>query len=177
MQMQTISLLEEFNAFMEAGGVVLSVLFFVSLLFWTLLFERFIYHRTIYKPEAKKLKKKYKPFRTSKDWGLLQYKNAEFSSLSSTLQNGLTSLKMLILLFPLLGLLGTITGMISVFDTMGALGTNAKAMASGISMATIPTMAGMVLAVLGLFAYSRIHALVVKDVRLLKDSLLKDDDA
>lgn len=175
--MQTLNVLESLNAFMEAGGIILTVLFFVSILFWTLLFERFLYHRTIYKPEAKILKKKYKPFRESKDWGLEQLKNAELSSLSSALKSGLSSMKMLILLFPLLGLLGTITGMINVFDTMGALGTNAKAMASGISMATIPTMAGMVLAVLGLFAFSRIHALALKDIRLLKDSLLKDDDA
>ena len=67
--------------------------------------------------------------------------------------------------------------MISVFDTMGGLGTNAKAMASGISMATIPTMAGMMLAVLGLFAYSRIQAIVLRDIRLLKDALLKENDA
>ncbi len=136
-----------------------------------------MYHKKSFIPQAKALKKKYKPYRGLKNWGLLQYKNAEFSQLTSELKKGLTNLKMLILLFPLLGLLGTITGMISVFDTMGGLGTNAKAMASGISMATIPTMAGMMLAVLGLFAYSRLAAIILRDIRLLKDALLKENDA
>lgn len=162
---------------MQAGGLVLSVLLILSIFFWTLLLERFMYHKKSFIPQAKALKKKYKPYRGLKNWGLLQYKNAEFSQLTSELKKGLTNLKMLILLFPLLGLLGTITGMISVFDTMGGLGTNAKAMASGISMATIPTMAGMMLAVLGLFAYSRLAAIILRDIRLLKDALLKENDA
>ena len=41
--------------------------------------------------------------------------------------------------------MGTVTGMINVFDVMGLVGnSNTRLMASGISLATIPTMAGMV---------------------------------
>ena len=59
---------------------------------------------------------------------------------------------MLVATAPLLGLLGTVTGMIAVFDVMALTGTgNARLMASGISMATIPTMAGMVTALSGLY--------------------------
>ncbi len=54
-------------------------------------------------------------------------------------------------LCPLLGLLGTVTGMIEVFDVMAIAGSgNPRAMASGVSRATIPTMAGMVAALSGL---------------------------
>ena len=61
-------------------------------------------------------------------------------------------IKTLITLCPLLGLLGTVTGMIAVFEVMAQVGTgNARLMASGISMATIPTMAGMVGALSGIF--------------------------
>jgi biopolymer transport protein ExbB len=61
-------------------------------------------------------------------------------------------IKMLIALCPLMGLLGTVTGMIHVFDIMAVTGTgNARAMASGVSQATIPTMAGMVVAIAGLY--------------------------
>ena len=53
---------------------------------------------------------------------------------------------------PLLGLLGTVTGMISTFDVMAQFGTgNAKAMASGISQALITTQTGLFIAVPGLF--------------------------
>ena len=58
----------------------------------------------------------------------------------------------LISICPLLGLLGTVVGMIHVFDLMAVTGTgDARAMASGVSLATIPTMAGMVVALSGLF--------------------------
>ena len=53
---------------------------------------------------------------------------------------------------PLLGLLGTVTGMISTFDVMAQFGTgNAKAMAAGISEALITTQTGLFIAVPGLF--------------------------
>ena len=53
---------------------------------------------------------------------------------------------------PLLGLLGTVTGMISTFDGMARFGTgNARVMAAGISQAMITTQAGLVIAVPGLF--------------------------
>ena len=55
-------------------------------------------------------------------------------------------------LAPLFGLLGTVTGMIEVFQVMAINGTsNARAMAGGVSRATVPTMAGMVVALSGLF--------------------------
>ena len=65
---------------------------------------------------------------------------------------------MLIAICPLLGLLGTVTGMISVFEVMAEVGTgNARLMAGGISLATIPTMAGMVCALSGICFVNRIE--------------------
>jgi biopolymer transport protein ExbB len=53
---------------------------------------------------------------------------------------------------PLLGLLGTVLGMIEIFDVISIFGTgNAKAMAGGISVAMITTQAGLLVAIPGLF--------------------------
>jgi biopolymer transport protein ExbB len=53
-------------------------------------------------------------------------------------------------ILPLLGLLGTVTGMIQVFNVMAMEGTaNPRLMAAGVSAATIPTMAGLVAALSG----------------------------
>ena len=53
---------------------------------------------------------------------------------------------------PLFGLLGTVTGMIAVFDVMAHKGLgNPRLMASGVSQATLPTMVSMVMALVGLF--------------------------
>lgn len=52
---------------------------------------------------------------------------------------------------PLLGLLGTVSGMITTFDVIAWFGTgNARAMASGISEALVTTQTGLVVAVPGL---------------------------
>ena len=63
----------------------------------------------------------------------------------------INQIKGLVALCPLLGLLGTVTGMIEVFDVMAYTGTgNPRAMASGVSKATLPTMTGLVISISGL---------------------------
>ncbi|MDO9142255.1 MAG: MotA/TolQ/ExbB proton channel family protein, partial [Methylobacter sp.] len=52
--------------------------------------------------------------------------------------------------------------------------SNAKAMASGVSQATIPTMAGMVIAIGGLYFSKRIEQRVSDETHRLTD-LLKYD--
>ena len=53
---------------------------------------------------------------------------------------------------PLLGLLGTVSGMIKTFSVIAEFGTgNAKALAGGISEALLTTQTGLVVAVPGLF--------------------------
>lgn len=59
---------------------------------------------------------------------------------------------------PLLGLLGTVGGMITTFDVISVFGTgNARAMAAGISEALITTQAGLVVAVPGLVLGAFLH--------------------
>ena len=65
------------------------------------------------------------------------------------------TIAMLAAIAPLLGLLGTVTGMIKTFDVISTFGTgNARALAAGISEALITTETGLVLAVPGLFFVS-----------------------
>jgi biopolymer transport protein ExbB len=62
-----------------------------------------------------------------------------------------------------LGLLGTVTGMIQVFDVVAVLGTgNARALASGITMATLPTMVGMTVSIIGLLLFALLNNLSQK---------------
>jgi biopolymer transport protein ExbB len=65
----------------------------------------------------------------------------------------INTLLMLSSVAPLLGLLGTVAGMISTFEVIGQFGTgNAQALAGGISQALITTETGLLIAVPGLFA-------------------------
>ena len=72
------------------------------------------------------------------------------SEIQSRLDHSLPLIRTLVALCPMLGLLGTVAGMIEVFDVMMISGNgNVRAMASGVSRATISTMAGMVAALSG----------------------------
>ena len=67
------------------------------------------------------------------------------SEISLDLKSTMPMIETLVVVCPLLGLLGTVTGMIEVFYVMALTGGgDAKSMAGGVSKATIPTMAGMV---------------------------------
>jgi len=62
--------------------------------------------------------------------------------------------------------------MVEVFDVMAVTGSgNARAMAAGISKATLPTMAGMVVALSGLFFTSGLERKAVRSVENLADQL------
>eukprot|EP01028_Stygiella_incarcerata_P010929 TRINITY_DN5930_c0_g2_i9.p1 TRINITY_DN5930_c0_g2~~TRINITY_DN5930_c0_g2_i9.p1 ORF type:complete len:433 (+),score=-18.93 TRINITY_DN5930_c0_g2_i9:1058-2356(+) len=70
---------------------------------------------------------------------------------TTQIKKGQSFVKLLAAVTPLLGLLGTVTGMIEVFDVMAITGSSdVKSMANGVSMATIPTMAGMAVALSGI---------------------------
>ena len=84
----------------------------------------------------------------------------------------MSTIHVLIALCPLFGLLGTVTGMMNVFDVIAVMGTgNVRAMASGISQATIPTMAGMVVALPGLYLKAGLRKQAQRRVARLADRL------
>ena len=136
--------LQPILTFMESGGTVLWGIFGVSLLLWTLIIERYIYLRLVH------------PNMSS--WFAQKIRQAMVYEISQRLTQSLSLIKALVAVCPLLGLLGTVTGMIHVFDVRAIQGSdNTRAMAAGISMATTPTMAGMVVALFGLFFSSRLQ--------------------
>lgn len=71
------------------------------------------------------------------------------------LQRGQSLIKLFSAVAPLLGLLGTVVGMIVVFQTITLFGTSdPKLMAGGISKALITTVLGLIVAIPLLFAHS-----------------------
>jgi biopolymer transport protein ExbB len=70
---------------------------------------------------------------------------------------------------PLLGLLGTVNGMVETFRVIGMYGTgNAQAMASGIKEALITTQAGLLVAIPGLLAGQAMR----KEIRRIHQNVL-----
>lgn len=170
-----LALLESLGNFLDAGGNVLWLILFASICLWTLIAERFLFFKLAY-PELKA--------NWLTQWGsreerhtadALSIRECIISEAKINMSRTLPVINMLVGLCPLLGLLGTVTGMIHVFDVMSVTGTsNAKAMASGVSQATIPTMAGMLIAIGGLYFSKRIEERVSDETHRLTD-LLKYD--
>ena len=71
----------------------------------------------------------------------------------SKLRSGLNILEVIITIAPLLGLLGTASGLVTVFNDFGAEEDN-RAIAKGIAMALSTTIAGLAVAVPSVIAYS-----------------------
>lgn len=147
-----LGLFETVSDFLATGGDVLSVIFFTTFLLWLMILERLLFYK-FRLPELIKAKVQQWNGRQDKaSWYAHRIRECELSELNQELNSNIGTIKTLVSLCPLLGLLGTVTGMIAVFDVMALTGTgNARLMASGISMATIPTMAGMVAALSGLY--------------------------
>lgn len=105
-------------------------------------------------------------------WYAHKIRDAWVSEAESKLKERMNVINTLIAVCPMIGLLGTVTGMIAVFEIMAVQGTgNPRLMAAGISMATIPTMAGMVACLSGVFVSSKLEGKVKSAVHQLADSL------
>ena len=137
--------------FVEMGGNVLLVIAFVTGVMWTLILERFWYFRIGHPLERKRVERAWKRRQDHATWHAHQIRRLLVSQVRVQLNSNLGMIRTLVARCPMLGLLGTVTGMIEVFDVMAVAGSgNARGMASGVSKATLPTMAGMVAALSGM---------------------------
>ncbi len=163
------------RALLEAGGEVLELIFAVSLVLWTLIVARYLdllwgHPRRLAQVEAAWVAR---PERSS--WCAHQIRRALISELALGLSRSLHWIKALIAICPLLGLLGTVTGMIHVFDLMRLEGRDhVKALAEGVSLATIPTMAGMLVAVSALFFSADLQRRAVRETQHVAERLRLD---
>ena len=138
--------------FVETGGDVLLVIAFTTAVMWTLILERFFYFKM--GGHAARAKEALEYWRSRDDhrtWSAQAIRRMLVSEVKLDLNRGLVMIKTIVAVCPMFGLLGTVTGMIEVFDVMALTGSgNTRGMASGVSKATLPTMAGMVAALSGM---------------------------
>ena len=138
--------------FIELGGNVLYGIMVVLFLMWTLIFERLWFLYRVYPGRKRAVVTEWEDRADTTSWYAKRIRESLVSEASLALKRNVGVIKALIAICPLLGLLGTVTGMIAVFDVMTySGGGNARAMAGGVSMATVPTMAGMVAALSGVY--------------------------
>ena len=168
-------LIEVLLGFMDKGGNVLWLIAALLFVMWTLIFERVWYLPYGWKKDVAQVISKWEGRAERKSWEAEQIRNMLVSQARMEINRNLPVIKTLVALCPLLGLLGTVTGMIEVFNIMAVTGGgDAKSMAGGVQQATIPTMAGMVAALSGVFANTYVTRIAQRESVFLRDNLTTD---
>jgi biopolymer transport protein ExbB len=162
--------------YLRAGGMVMLPLALVSLAMWVLIVDRALFFRRLHRKNMaavtafEHIRNDRMPdpqrFRGAVSLLVAQYLSRRSGDrnldrfildetvlqVSRSLTDYLALIGVLAAIAPFLGLLGTVTGMITTFDVLAVFGTgNAKAMAGGISEALITTQTGLLVAIPGLY--------------------------
>lgn len=167
--------LETILAFMDKGGNVLWLIALLVFVMWTLIFERLWFFSFVWRKEVYHTISAWEQRTERKSWNAKQIRQRLLSISREDINANLPVITTMVALCPLLGLLGTVTGMIEVFNVMAVTGGgDAKSMAGGVERATIPTMAGMVAALSGLFANTYLQRIAGREQELLEDQLTSD---
>jgi biopolymer transport protein ExbB len=170
-----IDIYEAIRDFLELGGPVLVVIAWTIFLMWGLILERVLFFRTRLRKLMSEALAVWESRPERQSWKALRVRELLISDVKMAAHAGLPMIKTLVALCPLLGLLGTAAGMIEVFDVMAVTGTgNARATASGVSKATVTTMAGMVGALSGVFFASILSGWANRQVRIFEDRMVTD---
>ncbi len=161
--------------FLNSGGNVLYLIMAVLVVLWTLILERLWYFRFVYPGEVRQVVEEWHRRRDRSSWRAHKIREMLVSRLHGNLLRSVGMIKTLVAVCPLLGLLGTVTGMIEVFEVMSIVGnTNPRPMASGVTRATIPTMAGMVAALSGYFFAATMRRYVDREAERAGDLLTRE---
>ena len=167
-----VEFFEAIRDFTETGGQVLLVIGLLIFVMWMLILERMLYVFIWHKNFKNETITTWRARNDRSSWNAEQIRIAMISRVSLKLKSSLPIIQALVALCPLLGLMGTVTGMIQVFDVMAMSGGgNARSMAAGVSKATIPTMAGMVGALSGVFASTWLTRTAKAERTHLEDAL------
>ena len=159
--------------YLTSGGVVMMPLVLVSLLLWALIVHKLVMLKAMYRPSLNETQM-HQALRDNAEAvyagvqgqlirEFLRRRSGQVTldghivdeaclAVSHGLERSLTLIGVLAAIAPLLGLLGTVLGMITTFNSIALFGTgNARAMAGGISEALITTQTGLLIAIPGLY--------------------------
>lgn len=158
--MNWASYVDGLSSLFEKGGYTLWAILFASVLLWILIVERYWAHWKQLPAARDRLWREYGTTpRTDDDAVAFRRIRAFVGDLRAEAERNLATLNALTAILPLLGLLGTVSGMIKVFDVITVFGTgNTRGMAAGISEALVTTMAGLFTALSGIYFVSDLES-------------------
>lgn len=188
----------EIQEFMAKGGFVMPPLLFLTVLLWYGLGYRFWILRRNGKTTVRQLIRKTLQgegtpphdiieeavrdgfeIREKAPKNLRRFLDAEFYSYETEIRKYTALIKIVVVIAPLMGLLGTVTGMIETFDSLAemALFSQSGGIAGGISQALFTTQMGLSVAIPGVLMKSyldRKQRRIQAELEQIKDLLCLD---
>ena len=158
--------------FLSDGGPIMVVIMIATFIMWALIFERWAYYAFNHQRIIKEALREWKARKDHKSAFAHWIRNQIVSEVKVRSDRNVNLIKTLVVVAPLLGLLGTVTGMVEVFDVLANTGaSDIRSMASGVSKATITTMAGMVAALSGIVFSDHLEKKSNREAARLSDQL------
>ena len=141
------------SSLFDKGGGILWAILVASMLLWFLILERYwAYRWQLPELRASLLREWHTNKRSIVHQMVPRRIRALVGELRAEATRNFNTLHALTTILPLLGLLGTVSGMIKVFDVINLFGSgNTRGMAAGISEALVTTMAGLLTALSGVY--------------------------
>jgi biopolymer transport protein ExbB len=156
-----LSPLGSVSQLIEEGGPFVGLIFVI---------ERAWFFTRVLPKQAQETLARWQARSDHRSWCARQIRRAMISRVETAMTANLLVLKTLVPLAPLLGLIGTVSGMLEVFDSMALRGSaDARTMASGVSHAMICTMTGLAVSITGLYPVYYFRWRVRRETELLAD--------
>ena len=157
----------------DGGGPFVFFIFVSGVIMWTLVMERTWFFWKVLPSVTQESIDEWNKRSDHLSWCARQIRDAMISRLSNQMTTNLILMQVLVPMAPLLGLVGTVSGMLEVFDSMALRGSaDARAMASGVSHAMICTMTGLAVSISGLYPVFYFRSRTRRETELIADHLV-----
>jgi biopolymer transport protein ExbB len=192
--------IESVGAYLHAGGLVMPALVACAVVLWYALGARWVLLERGSRKNVRVLMRKYADGRAKAPDGIVdlaivrglslrnkdrpflrRYLDDAFSEFETQVKRYSTTITVVVAIAPLLGLLGTVSGMIETFESLGDMSmfSQTGGIAAGISTALFTTQLGLVVAVPGVILKSvldRRQRQLELDLDQIKDLLVSSPD-
>ena len=161
--------------YIQQGGFIMYLLVFFNVIGLAIMIAKFImFNRELNNIEDTSEKLSHNVANANRDiTSLTELAKQELNIYINEIERGLNTIKIIASISPLLGLLGTVIGVLIAFRVMSEMGlSNPASFAQGISMALITTVGGMVVAIPNFVGHSYLLGMLDNIEAKLEKSIL-----
>lgn len=160
--------------YVDKGGIIGYILLLLCTIGLALIIWKFLYIFYVKLSRKKYLKEVLKEIKNIKEPFLaMKVSKTVIDEKMIYLESGMSTIRIIASISPLLGLLGTVVGILSAFETISKTGLgDPSSFASGISLALITTVMGLVIAIPHYIGYNYL----VRNIDHLESVILKEID-